>query len=100
MHVNHGLAPAAAEDEALLRRAVRVLGVALHVERVEVERRGTSRVAPARRYVAAERVRAAAGLDRIATGHTATDQVETVLYRLRSSPGRRRCSACSRAAAA
>ena len=34
-------------------------------------------------------------LDRIATGHTATDQVETVLYRLVSSPGRRALSGCS-----
>ena len=44
---------------------------------------------PRGRYRAAERVRERLGLDRIATGHTASDQVETVLYRLVSSPGRR-----------
>jgi tRNA(Ile)-lysidine synthase len=40
------------------------------------------------RYAAAERM--AAGRDAlIATGHTASDQVETILYRLAASPGRR-----------
>jgi tRNA(Ile)-lysidine synthase len=41
------------------------------------------------RYEAAERVRRRLGLDVVATGHTAGDQVETILYRLVSSPGRR-----------
>jgi tRNA(Ile)-lysidine synthase len=62
----------------------------LHVERVEIPARGnTEALAREARYEAAERVRASAGLDLIATGHTASDQVETILYRLASSPGRR-----------
>ena len=40
------------------------------------------------RYAEAERLALARGAI-VATGHTATDQVETVLYRLAASPGRR-----------
>ena len=40
------------------------------------------------RYAEAERL-AAARDALIAVGHTATDQIETVLYRLAASPGRR-----------
>ena len=71
--------------------AVRGLGVELHVERVsdpgarEHSRRWRGRRATRR----PRRVAARAGLDLVATGHTASDQVETVLYRLATSPGRR-----------
>jgi tRNA(Ile)-lysidine synthase len=41
-----------------------------------------------RRYSAARELAAPLGAA-VATGHTATDQVETVLYRLAASPGRR-----------
>ena len=104
LHVNHGLRPAAAEDEGFCVELCRALGVELHVERVSIggvggagaagEGGGTPRgnvesLAREARYQAAERVRAAAGLDLIAAGHTASDQAETVIYRLASSPGRR-----------
>jgi tRNA(Ile)-lysidine synthase len=90
LHVNHGLRPAAAEDERFCADLCRALGVELHVERVAIPAEGnTEGLARAARYEAAERVRSAAGLHLIAAGHTASDQVETILYRLVSSPGRR-----------
>ena len=90
LHVNHGLRAAAGEDERFCADLCARLGVELHVERVEIPARGNiEALAREARYDAAERVRAAAGLDLIATGHTASDQVETILYRLVSSPGRR-----------
>jgi tRNA(Ile)-lysidine synthase len=90
LHVNHGLRAAAPEEERFCADLCARMGVELHVERVEIPPRGnTEALAREARYEAAERVRASAGLDLIATGHTATDQVETILYRLASSPGRR-----------
>ncbi len=90
LHVNHGLRPDADADERFCAQLCGSLGVALAVERVTVPQHG-NREAEARqaRYDAAERVRAKLGLDVIATGHTASDQVETIVYRLASSPGRR-----------
>jgi tRNA(Ile)-lysidine synthase len=90
LHVNHGLRDAAAEDERFCRKLCESLGIELVVERPTVARRGNLEAAARQaRYVAAEGVRERLGLDVIATGHTASDQVETVLYRLASSPGRR-----------
>lgn len=90
LHVNHGLRPAAADDERFCRELCKSLGIELAVERVTVARRGNLEAAAREaRYDAAEAVRARAGVDVIATGHTASDQVETVIYRLASSPGRR-----------
>lgn len=90
LHVNHGLRPAAAADERFCVELCDALGVPLEVERVKLGTRGNvEALAREARYGAAEKVRRAARLDRIATGHTASDQVETVLYRLVSSPGRR-----------
>lgn len=90
LHVNHGLRAAAGEDERFCAALCARLGVELHIERVEIPARGNTEAnAREARYDAAERVRASAGLDLIVTGHTASDQVETILYRLVSSPGRR-----------
>jgi tRNA(Ile)-lysidine synthase len=90
LHVNHGLRPAADGDERFCAELCRRLGVPLVIERVSVPGRGnTEALAREARYRAAEAARLETGSDRIATGHTATDQVETILYRLVSSPGRR-----------
>ena len=90
LHVNHGLRPGAAQDERFCAELCADLGVPLHVERVHVDRSGNLEArARAARYGAAEAVRKEARLDLVATGHTGSDQVETVLYRLVSSPGRR-----------
>jgi tRNA(Ile)-lysidine synthase len=90
LHVNHGLRAAAEEDQRFCAELCDELGVRLVVERVQLDRPGnTEALAREARYAAAERSRMAERLDRIATGHTASDQVETVVYRLASSPGRR-----------
>ncbi len=90
LHVNHGLRPAAAEDERFCIDLCEALGVPLAVEGVELPEDGNVEAAAREaRYEAAERVRAREGVDLIATAHTASDQAETVLYRLACSPGRR-----------
>jgi tRNA(Ile)-lysidine synthase len=90
LHVNHGLRAAADDDERFCRELCKSLGVELVVEHVTVPRRGNLEGgAREARYAGAERVRAELGLDVVATGHTASDQVETIVYRLATSPGRR-----------
>jgi tRNA(Ile)-lysidine synthase len=103
LHVNYGLREAAEEEERYCEALCERLGVTLSV--VRVERSASGARPPAQplaegepgnlqawarelRYDAAERL--ARGPDAlIATGHTASDQLETILYRLAASPGRR-----------
>ena len=90
LHVHHGLRAAADEDERSCVALCDRLGVPLHVSRLALEPGGNVEArAREARYAAAEEVRAREGLDLVATGHTASDQVETILYRLATSPGRR-----------
>jgi tRNA(Ile)-lysidine synthase len=85
LHVNYGLREGAAGDEAHVRELCDSLGVPLRVERVELGEGNLQAAARDRRYALAERH--AAG--DYAAAHTASDQAETVLYRLAVSPGRR-----------
>ncbi len=89
LHVNYRLRESADEDERHCARTCRDLGVALEVRRAPAPVRG-NRQAWARelRYEAARELAQARDGD-VAAGHTATDQVETILYRLASSPSRR-----------
>jgi tRNA(Ile)-lysidine synthase len=85
LHVNHHLRGAESDaDEALVTQACADLGVPLTVAHRAIVKSGGSvqeRAREARREAALE---AAAELrcDRIALGHTADDQAETMLYRL------------------
>jgi tRNA(Ile)-lysidine synthase len=90
LHVNYGLREGAGEDEAHCAAFCERLGVPLEVERPQRPEGPGNLQAWARnvRYAAAARL-ALAGDALIATGHTADDQVETILYRLASSPSRR-----------
>jgi len=87
LHVNHGLRPEADDDEAFCVELSGRLGVPLAVEQARPPGRSNLQ-AEARdlRYALAERHR---GRGDYAAAHTATDQAETVLYRLAVSPGRR-----------
>ncbi len=91
LHVNHGLRGARADaDEEHVRALAAALGVALAVERLGPRPASGNLHAWARegRLGAAARLAARLGAA-VATGHTASDQAETVLYRLAASPGRR-----------
>ena len=92
-HVHHGLRPEAdAEAEAVERLCAR-LGVACRVERVTVRRAppwdGLEAESRRARHAALARAAHAVGAARIATGHTADDQAETVLMRLLQGAGPR-----------
>jgi tRNA(Ile)-lysidine synthase len=96
LHVNYGLREEADADERHCRELCERLGVALEVERPRRPEAAGNLQAWAReaRYAAAIRLaemrEAEGGTEaRIVIGHTAGDQVETILYRLASSPSRR-----------
>ena len=86
LHVNYGLRAEALEDERHCRELCRSRDVPITVERVTLPEAGNLQaLAREARYGLAGRL--AAGY--YAAAHTATDQAETVLYRLAVSPGRR-----------
>jgi tRNA(Ile)-lysidine synthase len=88
LHVNYGLRDSAADDEALCRAVCERLGVPLSVHRPGRPEGNLQAWARDRRYAAAAGLALEPDAD-VAAGHTASDQVETVLYRLAASPGRR-----------
>jgi tRNA(Ile)-lysidine synthase len=92
LHVNYGLREAAGDDERHCAAMCAQLGVGLIVRRADdtgPQRRGNLQAwARELRYAAARALAGTRAAD-IASGHTATDQVETILYRLASSPSRR-----------
>jgi tRNA(Ile)-lysidine synthase len=100
LHVNYGLRSGADEDEAFVGELCGRLDLPLTVERVDLSegerpREGVGRASSAggnlqerardARYALAERL----ATGDYAAGHTASDQAETVLYRLAVSPGSR-----------
>jgi tRNA(Ile)-lysidine synthase len=93
LHVNYGLRPASDDDERHCRELCERLGVALEVVSARRPATGGGNLqawARELRYGAAMRLADRLGADAVvASGHTASDQVETILYRLAASPGRR-----------
>ncbi|PTL56527.1 tRNA lysidine(34) synthetase TilS [Paraconexibacter algicola] len=91
LHVDHGLRPDSAADAEHCADLCGTLGVGLTVHRLTPPGTGAGNVqawAREERYAAAGREAAVRALAAV-TAHTASDQVETVLYRLAASPGRR-----------
>lgn len=85
LHINHHLRGAESDaDEALVVAACASLGTSLTVVHRPIDKRlgNVQEGAREARRKAALEVAAEAGCDRIALGHTADDQVETLLYRL------------------
>ncbi len=92
-HVHHGLRAEAEADADFVERLCRSLGVPFHLERVAVRREppwdGLEAEARRARYTALLARAEALAADRVATGHTADDQAETVLMRLLQGAGPR-----------
>ena len=92
-HVHHGLRAEADRDAEHVRALADRLGVPFHLERVTVRGgppwEGLEAEARRVRLAALTACARAIGADRIATGHTADDQAETVLMRLLDGAGPR-----------
>src|SRR6185436_16654584 len=92
LHVNYGLRPHAGDDADHCAAVCEQLGVPLEVvvaEPFDGEQAGNLQAwAREVRYAAGARAAEARGA-LLAAGHTSSDQVETILYRLAASPGRR-----------
>ena len=91
LHVNYGLRGTADADERHCASLCEALGIQLDVRRPVRPSDGAGNL---QAWARDERYRAAADLAvarraDVAVGHTRSDQVETILYRLASSPSRR-----------
>jgi tRNA(Ile)-lysidine synthase len=86
LHADYGLRQESAADAAHCAALCARFEVELTVERPRLGSGNTQARAREARYAAAHRLADGA---LVATGHTATDQAETILYRLAASPGRR-----------
>jgi tRNA(Ile)-lysidine synthase len=91
LHVNYGLRAGADADERHCAELCERLGVQLDVRRPVRPADGAGNL---QAWARDERYRAAADLAvardaEVAVGHTRSDQVETILYRIASSPSRR-----------
>jgi tRNA(Ile)-lysidine synthase len=88
LHVNYGLRPGSDADEQFCRVLCDRMGVELTVERVTLGEGNLQAQARQARYEIAEGLAVEHACD-FAAAHTASDQAETVLYRLAVSPGSR-----------
>lgn len=90
-HVDHGLRPDSARDAALVCQHAETLGIPVRVERVTIVDApgGLEEAARTARYAALVRMARESSCDAVLTGHTATDQAETVLWRLARGAGAR-----------
>lgn len=95
VHIDHGLRPRmAAQEKKLCRELCESVKVKLKVVKGDIptlareQRRGIEETARNFRYATFERLAEEYGCNRIALGHHADDQVETILFRLFRGSGR------------
>ncbi len=81
LHVNHGLRPEAVAEEQFVRDLAAERGLACHVSHAELEDDNLEQAARRARQ------RLFRQYPKVATGHTLSDQAETVLYRLLRGAG-------------
>jgi tRNA(Ile)-lysidine synthase len=93
-HLDHGLRGASSSDDArFVERLAEERGLPIHTSRLEPGSLGNHRkygregAAREVRYAFLESVAAEIGVERIALGHTANDQAETILHRLTRGTG-------------
>lgn len=89
LHVDHRLRAGGEADAACAAAACARLGVPFESVAVTVRRGNVQAQARSARYAALRAAAARVGATRIATGHTRTDQAETVLLRLLRGAGAR-----------
>ncbi|MEM1116740.1 MAG: tRNA lysidine(34) synthetase TilS [Bacteroidota bacterium] len=89
LHVHHGLRPEADADAGFVRRLGDEIGVEAEVLHVEVAKGNLQAEARRARYAALAEAAARHGCTAVVTGHTATDQAETVLMNLVRGAGLR-----------
>lgn len=88
LHVDHGLRPDSDRDAEFVRRLAERLDVPADVVRVAVPAGGSVEAAArAARYAALQAGARRVDAERIAVGHTADDQAETVLMRMLAGAG-------------
>lgn len=87
--IDHGLRREAADEVAMVAAAAEALGCRVHRAALALPPGGgVQERARSARIELAERIAAGHGYERIATGHTASDQAETVLFRIARGAGR------------
>jgi tRNA(Ile)-lysidine synthase len=90
LHVNHHLRGAESDsDEAFVRELARELGLPALVEHAAAPTSDIEQQARKQRRAFFQRAMSELALDRIALGHTRSDQAETVLFRLLRGSGLR-----------
>jgi tRNA(Ile)-lysidine synthase len=87
VHVDHGLRPDSGRDADFVRRLGARFGLPVEVASVQVGHGSVEAAARAARHAALEAAADRVGAVRIALGHTADDQAETVLMRLMEGAG-------------
>ena len=92
-HLDHGLRGASPGDARFVERLAEERGLPLHMSRLEPgslrnhRKHGPEGAAREARYAFLESVASKIGAERIALGHTANDQAETILHRLARGTG-------------